>query len=44
MIKIAEQQYFDLEKQLINSNSQLESESSAKTSLQSRLTEIGKYL
>lgn len=40
----AEQQYFDLEKQLISSNTKLEAESSANVQLREQIADLGLYI
>lgn len=41
MFLCVEQQYFDIEKQLITSNGKLETETSHRQNLQEKLTELG---
>ena len=41
-INISEQQYFEIEKQLIDSNTKLEAESSSNEQLKEQLKELGK--
>lgn len=40
---IVEQQYFDVEKQLVSSNNKLESETSTNAELKDTLAQLGKY-